>query len=74
MALAETKRIIDEADPEGLLEMGAPEDEYESAVAEITRRLLHGEDLPALLSRWYGNEVPGHLTGALVDLQRRLLE
>ena len=37
------KKAVDDADPEGLLAMGAPTDEYDDAVAELTRRLLKGE-------------------------------
>jgi hypothetical protein len=37
---AEVKVPVDQADPEGLLEMGAPADEYDDAVAELTRRVM----------------------------------
>ena len=33
----------DRADPAGLLGLGAPPDEYDDAVEEITRRVLKGE-------------------------------
>lgn len=43
MAVEEVKRILDDADPMGLLAMGAPQDEYDSQAREVARRHLHGE-------------------------------
>ncbi len=75
-ALALTKRIIDEADPEGLLAMGAPGDEYDSYAADVARRLVHGED-PALIvgswSRWDGERSADWCIEQLREAQRELL-
>lgn len=57
VAIEMTKAVIDEADPDGLLEAGAPDDEYDDYVAEIARRLLHGEDPRLILDLW--QEWPG---------------
>ncbi|MEM9464263.1 MAG: hypothetical protein AAGA90_02765 [Actinomycetota bacterium] len=51
-ALVGSKRIIDEADPEGLLAIGAPPDEYDSYSADVARRLIHGEDPSAIVGLW----------------------
>lgn len=40
---AQVKAIVDQADPAGLLGLGAPSDEYDDAVEEFTRRVLKGE-------------------------------
>ena len=37
---AQVKVLVDQADPEGLLGMGAPLDEYDDAVTELTRHVL----------------------------------
>lgn len=35
------RRTVNEADPVHLLEMGAPEDEYEAEVDQIVREIIH---------------------------------
>ena len=52
LAIVETKIIIDEADPEGLLALGAPADEYSALVADVARRLLRDEDAAAIVDSW----------------------
>jgi hypothetical protein len=48
------QRVLNEADPEGLLAMGAPNDEYDDAVGEFTRRLINGETLDrASIESWF---------------------
>lgn len=51
-ALVGSKRIIDEADPEGLLAIGAPPDEYDTYSADVARRLIHGEEPSTLVGKW----------------------
>jgi hypothetical protein len=55
------KRAVDEADPEGLLAMGCPRDEYDDAVAYLSDRFLRTERIsPESVSDWfqaqYGSE------------------
>jgi hypothetical protein len=53
---AEVKVLVDRADPEGLLGMRAPADEYDDTVVELTRRVLKDESLdPASIERWFGS-------------------
>lgn len=51
-AVAIVKQIVDEADPEGLLELGAPADEYDDHAADAARRLLRGDDPSDIASSW----------------------
>ena len=77
---------IREADPEGLLELGAPDDEYDGQAAELARRLLHGDSMRETLDEWYpvgtgGSRrtsctkpiPPDKLHETLVTIQRELL-
>jgi hypothetical protein len=55
------KRAVDDADPEGLLTMGSPDDEYDDAVVYLTDRVLGTERIsPESVSDWfqaqYGSE------------------
>jgi hypothetical protein len=53
--------------------MGAPSDEYEALAAEVTRRLLHGEDLRKLLRKWFTRrQMSRSSVDELVALQERL--
>jgi hypothetical protein len=54
---ARVREVVNEGDPEGLLALGAPVDEYDDAVAYLTRRLLH-HDLPdrAEIEAWFGTQ------------------
>jgi hypothetical protein len=48
------KEAVNASDPEGLLGLGAPDDEYEDAVVELSRRLLKGEHInEPWLSSWF---------------------
>ena len=79
-AWTETKRAVDVADPEGLLGMGAPPDEYDDAVAHLVIQVLKGEEftakeLQAWFVRRYGAEASViTLVDELKAIQRRLLD
>lgn len=61
----EVKQAVDKADPEGLLAMGAPSDEYEDAVTELTRRVLTGEVIERdAVERWFLDEYGMASSGA----------
>ncbi len=52
--------ILVEIDPERLIAMGAPKDEYEPEVKDIYARILKGEQVTAEMirnvwQRWFGN-------------------
>jgi len=50
------KRAVDGADPEGLLAMGCPNNEYDDAVVFLADRVLEGGPLGAeSLSAWFQN-------------------
>jgi hypothetical protein len=49
------KALVDQADPEGLLAMGAPSGEYDDAVAELTRRVLKRELDQGAIEQWFGS-------------------
>jgi hypothetical protein len=50
----ETHRIVNAADPEGLLKLGAPDDEYDDAVGMLTRHLLGGKQISQKeLDSWF---------------------
>ena len=69
MVRTEVKAIVDEADPEGLLALGSPSDEYDDAVTELTRRVLKGEVLrEEPIERWFADQYGStpSPTGALV--------
>ncbi len=79
------RQVINVTDPGGLLAMGAPNDEYDDAVSDLTRHLLKGElsDEVSLASwgeSWfeprYGIVMPTralaeHLTAIADDLKRQ---
>ena len=51
------KEAVNASDPEGLLALSFPDDEYEDAVGEITRRLLKGEPTDETsLSKWFDSQ------------------
>jgi hypothetical protein len=81
-AWTEVKQAVDKADPEGLLAMGAPSDEYDDAVSRLVRKVLKGEAITAAdLAEWftdnYGIDTADSAVEALVDeltsIQTRLL-
>jgi hypothetical protein len=51
---ARVKALVDQADPEGLLAMGAPPDEYDDAVGEMTRHALKDQPVERrAVERWF---------------------
>jgi hypothetical protein len=66
------KRAVDDADPELLLAMGCPKDEYDDAVVYLTDRMLSRDQLsPESLSGWfrtmYGSEPDADAIRLLAD-------
>jgi hypothetical protein len=63
------KEAVNASDPEGLLALGAPDDEYVDAVGDLTRRLLKGErNNEAWLSSWFQDRYGlAASVGVLVD-------
>lgn len=60
------RAIINKRDPEGLLEIGAPEDEYDSEVADLVTLVkgsapITADAVAAIFDRWFG--IPGRTTG-----------
>ena len=79
---AETHRVVNNVDPEGLLEMGAPDDEYDDVVGMLTRHLIDGTRLlPYELESWfsvhYGSksrtEAASEIVKRLDEVRGRLL-
>lgn len=68
---ARVRRVVDEADPEGLLELGAPPDEYDPEIDDLTRLVVSGrvtvESVLAVWERWFG-------PGSALQHDRVLLE
>ena len=61
----QVKRAVDDADPEGLLAMGAPSDEYDDAVTELTRRVLKGEVIEQhAVEHWFLDQYGSASSGA----------
>lgn len=72
---AQVKILVDQADPEGLLGMGCPPDEYDDAVAELTRHVLKNEPVDqSAIEQWFGRVYGAASVGAdaLVDDLERL--
>jgi len=64
--VAAVERAINDADPTGLLEIGAPPDEYAPEIGTIVPRLTSGDrldDVVAVLHeefiRWFGDDTAG---------------
>jgi hypothetical protein len=60
-ALSAVRVIVNTHDPEGLLAMDAPEDEYDPEVTDLVRLVLRGNvldpsDVEAIWTRWFGND------------------
>ena len=55
---AHVRRVVDAADPEGLLDLGAPPDEYDPEVEDLARLVQHGDVTPhsvlQIWERWFG--------------------
>jgi hypothetical protein len=79
---AEIHRIVNDSDPEDLLNMGAPDDEYDDAVGMLTRQLISGKQiLPQELESWfwvnYGLRASAKVVASIVtemdEVRKRLL-
>jgi hypothetical protein len=64
--VAAVKVAIDEADPIGLLKIGAPSDEYEPEVGTIVPRVVKAADVDEFhrivheeFGRWFGVDIAG---------------
>jgi hypothetical protein len=69
---ARVKALVDQADPEGLLAMGAPSDEYDDAVGELTRHVLKDKPIDrGAVERWFGT-VYGMAPAGTDDLVQEL--
>jgi hypothetical protein len=60
-AFAAVRRVVDAADPEGLLGLGAPADEYDPEVADLVRLVLRSEaptvgEVVGAWQRWSGDD------------------
>ena len=78
---AAVKQAVDSADPEGLREMGCPDDEYDDVVVYLTGKVLGSEEVTRqALMAWfmdrYGSEAsPDAVTdllGAIAAIQARI--
>lgn len=68
--VAAIERAINEADPLGLLEVGAPSDEYAPEIGTILPRLANAKELDDVTGvlhkefvRWFGEEISGPRDG-----------
>jgi hypothetical protein len=50
------RSVVNREDPVGLLEMGAPDDEYEAEVRDLIRwrKAVTAEQVSAIFLRWFG--------------------
>jgi len=67
---AAVKQAVDSADPEGLREMGCPDDEYDDVVVYLTGAVLRNEEVTRqALITWFMNRYGSAAsTDAVVDL------
>lgn len=59
--MIEVKLVLDDFDPEGLLALGAPKDEYLSEAREFAARIRHGETMTSdvvlhVWRKWFGQD------------------
>ena len=66
MLVKAVERAINEADPIGLLELGAPSDEYAPEIGTIIPRLVNARDVDEVTAvlheefvRWFGSDTAG---------------
>lgn len=75
---AQVKTLVDDADPEGLLGTGSPPDEYDDAVAELTRHVLKDDPVDqGAIERWFGRvygAAPARADALVAGLERLRLE
>jgi hypothetical protein len=60
-SLAAVRAVLNEHDPEGLLELGAPADEYDPEAEEFVRLLARGDEIKSAVvvdvwEHWFGPE------------------
>jgi hypothetical protein len=67
---SDVSRLLREADPIGLIAMGAPDDEYDPEVSTILPRLREANsavDVQRIVheefGRWFGADIAGPITG-----------
>jgi hypothetical protein len=75
---ADVSRLLHEADPIGLIAMGAPDDEYDPEVSTILPRLREAStavDVQRIVHeefvQWFGADIAGPLTG-YADVAERI--
>jgi hypothetical protein len=75
---AQVKVVVDQTDPEGLLGTGAPLDEYDDAVAELTRHVLKYEPVDRnAIEQWFGRvygAAPARADALVAELERLRVE
>jgi hypothetical protein len=75
---AQVKVLVDQADPEGLLGMGAPLDEYDDAVTELTRHVLKHEPVnQKAVEQWFDRvygAAPARAGALVAELERLRVE
>jgi hypothetical protein len=59
-AFAEVRRVVNDVDPERLLAMGAPADEYDPEVGDLVRLVFRDalpteDEVTAVWGRWFGD-------------------
>ncbi|HEY5109046.1 MAG TPA: hypothetical protein VII96_05490 [Acidimicrobiales bacterium] len=74
---AKVKSAVDAADPQGLLALGSPDDEYDDVVAYLVRPVARGEQVDSVaLQDWfrsvYGGEGNPETVERLVEEMNRL--
>ena len=64
--IAAVERAINDADPIGLLQGGAPADEYGSEIGTIVRRVVNAQSVDEIAAvlheefvRWFGDDTAG---------------
>jgi hypothetical protein len=60
-AFAAVRHVVNKWDPEALIEIGAPGDEYDQEVTDLVRMVLRSEqfrpaDVEAAWHRWFGDD------------------
>lgn len=77
-ALAAVREVINRIDPIGLIEMGAPEDEYDPEAADLVCLVMRSDafgeaEVDAVWSRWFGDDyATAYKAGFLSDQTREL--
>lgn len=77
-ALAAVREVINRIDPIGLIEMGAPEDEYDPEAADLVRLVMRSDafgeaEVDAVWRRWFGDDyATASNAGSLSDQTREL--